>query len=204
MEAEQKKILISPLAYIKSIMYFQRFTSDYINEKEFKFAYGLLLGYVDDHEKTIEIEDFIPYKDYNKEYIIFEKYEKIFGEIEKLNVKYDEDEFPQFILGWARNSLYDNDEPTIFDKKNQILFQTAINPDGFFWIFDYENLAIGNGFELHAFKNDIKVINITSELISLRYEFSKDIYLDEIVQLAVDIEEKRKNNEILIKGLEEK
>ena len=198
----ETKIEISPIAYIKSLMYFQRFANDFIHENTFKVAYGLLRGFID-VDKKMYIEDFIPIKDFEKEYIIFEEYERIFENIERLDKEYDDDEYPEYILGWARNALYDNLEPTLIDKKNQLIFQTAIHPRSFFWIFDHDSLAIGDGFSLYAFKDDIKAINIISELIEVSYNFTSDVYFDDIVQLAINIEEKRKNKEILIKGIEE-
>ena len=203
MEVTQNKIIISPLTYIKSIMYFQRFSSDLLEEGDYKFAYALLLGFIDNIENEILITDFIPIKNFDVNYIKFEQYDKLFENIEKLNQEFSDDELPEYILGWARNSIHNDLEPTIFDKENHILFQTAIHPNSVFWIFNFDNLMVDDGFRLFSFKDDFKIINITSELIELNYSFSKEVYFDDLVQIAIDIEEKRKNKEVLIKGLEE-
>ncbi len=202
-ESKEDVIVVSPMAYIKSLMYFQRFTSEFVNEDDFKFAYGLLIGYVDPFDNSTNIEDFIPIKDFDKEYIKFRKFDTIFENIDKLNVEFNDDEYPEYILGWARNSLHDDLDPTIFDKKNHLFFQTAINPKSVAWIFNFENLTIDYGFRLYAFKNDVKELTITSELKELKYKMSKNVNFDEFVEIAIDIEEKRKNSEVLIKGIEE-
>ncbi len=203
MEVTQNKVVISPLAYIKSLMYFQRFSSEYIDEKENKFAIGLLLGFIDDYENETLITDFIPIRDFNEEYIKFKKYNKLFEHIEKLNQEFSDEELPEYILGWARNSIHNDLEPTVFDKENHIFFQTAIHPKCLFWIFNFDNLIVDDGFRLYSFKEDFKTINITSELIELRYGFAKEVYFDDLVQIAIDLEDKRKSKEILIKGIEE-
>ena len=116
METEQKKILISPIAYIKSLMYFQTYTNEFIQESEFKFAYGLFLGYI---EEEINITDFVPIRAFNKEYIKFENnFDTIFEKVDILNREYYHDDFPEYILGWGRNSLYNELEPNLIDKQN--------------------------------------------------------------------------------------
>jgi hypothetical protein len=184
-------------------MYFQRFSSDYINEEENTFAYALLFGFIDNVENETLITDLIPIKDFGEEYIKFGKYDKLFEYIEKLNQKYSDDELPEYVLGWARNSIHNELEPTVFDKENHIIFQTSIHPNSVFWIFNFDNLMVDDGFRLFSFKDDFKAINITSKLIELNYKFSKEVYFDDLVQVAIDIEEKRKNKDILIRGIEE-
>lgn len=201
--AVEQKVIISSIAYIKSLMYFQRFSSEFIDEDKFKIAYALLIGYIDPVDNNIYIEQFIPLKSFEDQYVIFEDYETLFSQINELNKNYYDEEFPSYILGWARNSIFHEFEPSLIDKENHLIFQTAINPDAFFWVFDHENLTIGNGIKLHRFKEDFKVINITSKLQELRYNLSENVYLDELVSIAVDLEEKRKNKEIIIKGIEE-
>jgi hypothetical protein len=204
MELAQNKIIISPIAYIKSLMYFQRFSSEYINESEQKFAFGLLLGFIDDFENETLITDFIPIKDFGDEYLKFSKFNTFFESIEKLNQEYNDEEYPEYIVGWARNSLFNDLEPTIFDKENHLLFLTSIHSKSVFWIFNFDNLMVDDGFRLFSFKEDFKIVNITSELIELSYNFSKEVSFDDIVQIAIDIEEKRKLQETLIKGEQEK
>ncbi len=199
--SDNNKINISLIAYLKSLMYFQRFTNDSIDKKDYKFAYGLLKGFID-VDNELYIEDFIPIKNFNDQYVIFEEQDIIFKHLQEIDEEYSKDEYPEYILGWARNSVHNDLEPSLIDKKNQILFQNT-NPRSFFWIFDNESLAIGDGIKLFAFKDDFKTINMTSELTELSYTFSKDAYFDEIVQLAIEIEEKRKSKEILIRGIEE-
>lgn len=199
-QVQQNKIIVYPTAYIKSLMYFQRFTNKFLDATQLKFAYGLFLGYV---EETLVITDFIPLKEFNQQYIDFEEYDDVFYKIEQLNNQYYDEQYPEYILGWGRNSLYNDLEPTEIDKKNHLLFQTAINPQSFFWVFSHEELTIGYGFDIYRFKDEFLSINQTSELTQLKVEFAKDVYIDEIIQLAIDIEEKRKKKEPLMKGLEE-
>lgn len=201
MESEFKKIIISPTAYIKSLMYFQRFTNQFMDPSEFKFAYGLFLGYI---EEEYMITDFIPLKAFGKEYIQFDKeFDNIFENADTLNKEYYDDQYPEYILGWGRNSLYNELEPTQIDKKNHLYFQSAVNPNSFFWIFDVGDLAIGYGFNIYQFKDDFKTINITSDVIEVRSDFSKDVLIEDLVQLAITIEERRKSKEPLMKGYKE-
>lgn len=202
-EPEKDKLIISPIAYIKSLMYFQRFSSDFIESSSFKFAYGLLIGFIDPFDKSINVEDFIPLKEFEDKQVRFKEYDTIFTQVNKLNEEHDDEEYPEYILGWARNSVEDDIEPTLVDKENHLFFQTAINPRAFFWVFNHENLAIDLGFRLYAFEEDFKQINITSKLKELSYTFSKDVYLDDFIQLAIEIELKRKNSEPLLKGRKE-
>ena len=99
--------------------------------------------------------------------------------------------------------LYNELEPNLIDKQNQVYFQSAMNPDGFFMIFDHVDLSIGLGFTLYTFKDDFKTINIASDLIEIRANFSKDVLIDDLVDLAITIEEKRKKKEPLLQGLED-
>ena len=148
--------------------------------------------------------DFVPIRSFDKEFIKFEKeFDTIFEKVDLLNREYYDDEFPEYILGWGRNSLYNELEPNLIDKKNHLYFQSATNPNSFFMIFDHVDLSIGLGFTLYTFKDEFKSINIASELIELRSNFSKDVLLDDLVELAITIEEKRKTKEPLLKGLEE-
>ncbi|MHA1293552.1 MAG: hypothetical protein ACTSQJ_12915 [Promethearchaeota archaeon] len=195
------KVIIAPLAYIKSLMYFQRFSNEFMDEKEYKFAYGLLLGFFNE-QGSVCIDDFVPIKEFEKEYLRFKKFDKIFEYVNQLNNRYNNDEFPLYIMGWARNSIYNDINPNIIDKENHLFFQTAIEPKSILWIFNIDNLTIDDGFKIYTFKGDFKTINISSELIEIKYEFSKEIYFDELVQIAIDIEKKRKNSEIIIKGIE--
>lgn len=202
MEPDKAKLIVSPIAYLKNLMFFQRFTSEFVKDTEFKFAYGLLLGFVD-VDNTMTIENFVPIKPFDKEYIAFKKFEKVFNDLDDLNKKHYDQEFPEYILGWARNTLYNNFEPTLFDKQNQLLFQTAIHPKSVFWIFDFENLAIETGIKVFRFKGDFKEFNITSEFETVNFEFSKNVSIDELIRIAIEMEDKRKNKEVLIKGIEE-
>jgi len=154
METFKAKVVVSPIAYLKNLMFFQRFTSEFVNVSEFKFAYGLLLGFVD-IDNTINIEDFVPIKPFEKEYLVFKKFEKIFNDLEEINKSHYDQEFPEYVLGWSRNTLYNNFEPSLFDKQNQMLFQTSIHPKSVFWIFDFENLAIETGIKVFQFKGDL-------------------------------------------------
>ncbi|MHA1149873.1 MAG: hypothetical protein ACTSR8_16680 [Promethearchaeota archaeon] len=202
MESDFKKIIISPTAYIKSLMYFQRFTNEFMDKSEFRFAYGLFLGYIEDEYL---ITDFIPLKDFNKEYIRFDKdFDKIFENVDLLNREYYDDQYPEYILGWGRNSLYNELEPTQIDKENHLYFQTSINPNSFLWIFDMGDLSIGYGFNIFQFKDDFKTLNKVSELVELRTDFAKDVLIEDLIQLAITIEEKRKNKAPLLKGRMEK
>jgi len=184
-------------------MYFQRFSSEYMDENDFKFSYALLVGYLNPFKKKTYISDFVPIKEFNKEYINFKKDPLIFEKIAKVNLDYDDEEFPEFVIGWARNSLYNDLEPTEIDKENHIVFQTAIEPQALFWVFNYDNLMIDDGFRLYIFDDDFKSINIASELAELKYNFSNKVFLDDLIDLAIDIEEKRKTKKIVIKGIEE-
>ncbi len=203
MELTQNKLIISPIAYIKSLMYFQRFSSEFLDEKEYKYSYGLLLGFIDDFENETLITDFIPIKEFGKEFIKFDKYSKLYENIENLNQEFSNDEYPEYIIGWARNTLNDDFEPTVFDKENHIRFINSIHQKSILWVFNFNNLMVDDGFRIYSFKSDFKVINITSELFELSYKFSNDINFEDLVQLAVEIEEKRKTKEILIKGISE-
>lgn len=198
-----ESILISPIAYIKSLMYFQQFASEHVNEQDYKFACGLLMGYIDPYDHSLNIENFIPIKDFDKEYIKFEKYDGIFEDIIQLNKEYFDEEYPEYILGWARNDIYDNIEPNLIDKKNHLFFQSAINPHSIFWIFNHENLAVDDGYKIYHFKEDFKQTNITSELEESSYEYTKEVSIEEFMDLAIQIEEKRKNGEKLMKGMDE-
>ncbi len=201
MSSEQKKIVVSPLAYIKSLMYFQRFSSEFIEEKEFKLAYALLLGFVD-IDDTIYIDDFVPLKDFDREFLRFDKHERIFEIIEKTNKEHYNEELPEYVLGWARNCVNGTLEPSVIDKKNHLLFQ-SIQTNALFWIFDFGNLSVDTGFKLFNFKDDFKERNISSELQDLNFEFSKTANIDELVKIAIQIETKRKTRELLLRGLEE-
>lgn len=200
---EHHKIIITPTAYIKSLMYFQRFSSEFLNEEDFKFSYALLVGYLNPFKKKKYITDFVPIKEYNKEYIDFKKDSLIFEKIDKVNLDYDDDEFPEYVLGWARNSLHNDIEPTDIDKENHLLFQTAIEPQALFWVFNYDNLMIDDGFRLYIFDDDFKSINVVTNLTELKYNFSNKVFLDDLIDLAIDIEEKRKTKRVVIKGIEE-
>lgn len=200
-ETPQSTLSVAPLAYIKSLMYFQRFSSDYINQNEFKIAYGLLLGFRD-VDGVLFIEDFIPYNHYNKQFVIFEEKAQLIKKIKDLNLKYDDDEFPSYILGWARNAIDDSREPTLIDKKNHNFFQ-AIRKNSFFWIFNYTDLAIDYGIKVYEFEDDYKAVNIISQLKEKAFSFSKNVYIEDIINLAIEMEDKRKNNEIIIEGIEE-
>ncbi len=201
MSSEQKKIIVSPLAYIKSLMYFQRFSSEFIEEKQFKLAYGILLGFVD-VDNTIYIDDFVPLKAFDREFLRFNTHEKIFEIIEKINKEHYDEEFPEYVIGWARNCINGSLETSVIDKKNHLLFQN-LQTNALFWIFDFGNLSIDSGFKLFSFKDDFKECNISSELYELNFEFSKNINIDDLVKVAIEIEEKRKTREQLLRGLEE-
>lgn len=201
-ETSHSTLKIAPLAYIKSLMYFQRFSSDYIDENDFKIAYGLLLGFKD-VDGVLVVEDFIPYSHFNQEYVIFEEKALLITKIKNLNLKYNDDEFPSYILGWARNAIDDSREPTLIDKKNHNFFQ-AIRKNSFFWIFNYTDLAIDYGIKIYEFEEDYKAINLTSNLREKSFSFSKSVYIEDIINFAIEMEDKRKNNEILIEGIEEK
>ena len=200
---EHHRISISPIAYIKSLMYFQRFSSEFIGEENFKFSYALLVGYLNPFKKKTYITDFVPIKEYNKENINFKKDPFIFEKIAKVNLDYDDEEFPEFVIGWARNSLYNDLEPTDIDKQNHLVFQTAIEPQALFWVFNYDNLMIDDGFRLYIFDDDFKSINMVTPLAELKYNFSNKVFLDELIEIAINIEEKRKTKAIVIKGIEE-
>ena len=184
-------------------MYFQRFSSEFMDEEEFKFSYALLVGYLNPFKKKTYISDFVPIKEYNKEYVNFKKETLIFEKIAKVNLDYDDEEYPEFVIGWARNSLYNDLEPTEIDKENHIVFQTAVEPQALFWVFNYDNLMIDDGFRLYIFDDNFKSINIASDLAELKYNFSNKVFLDDLIDLAIDIEEKRKTKKIVIKGIEE-
>ena len=201
---EHNKIIISPIAYIKSILYFQRFTSEFISEENFKSSYALLVGFIDPLEKETVITDFVPIKDFQDKYIDFTKDTLVLEKIAKVNHDFDDDEFPEYVLGWARNTVMNDLEPITIDKKNHLIFQTAIDPQAIFWIFNYDNLMIDDGFRLYSFQENFKSINLVSELKELRYDFSKNVYFDDLMDLAIQMEEKRKSKKILIKGIGEK
>ncbi|MFO8017382.1 MAG: hypothetical protein R6U96_02005 [Promethearchaeia archaeon] len=200
-ETPQSTLSLSPLAYIKSLMYFQRFSSKFIDENQFKMAYGLLLGYTDIDGITV-IEDFIPYKQFKKQHIIFKEKHRLIKKIKKLNLKYDDEEFPSYIVGWARNSIDDTRETTLIDKKNHIFFQ-AIHKNSFFWIFNFGDLTIDYGIKIHEFQEDYKSVNVTTELTELPFTFSKNIYIEDIINLGIEMEDKRDHDEPLIEGIEE-
>ncbi len=135
MSSEQKKIIVSPLAYIKSLMYFQRFSSEFIEEKQFKLAYGILLGFVD-VDNTIYIDDFVPLKAFDREFLRFNTHEKIFEKKEKINKEHYDEEFPEYVIGWARNCINGSLETSVIDKKNHLLFQN-LQTNALFWIFGF-------------------------------------------------------------------
>ncbi len=203
MEAEEYTVIVSTTAYIKSLMYFLRFSSEFIKVENFNYAYGLLIGYFSEKDEEVHVTNFIPFKDFSKEYVSFEKLPFIYDNIEELNREYAGEIKPKQVIGWARNSVYNSLEPTLFDKRNHLLFQISIHPKCFFWIFNMYNLVVDDGFRLYTFKEDFKVINITSNLIKMKYQFSNEVDFDDLVQTAIIMEEQRKIKEPLITGIEE-
>ncbi|MHA1335357.1 MAG: hypothetical protein ACTSPW_06345 [Promethearchaeota archaeon] len=196
-----KKIILSPYAYIKSLMYFQQYSNSFTSKSEHRFAYGLFIGYEDDE---IYVTEFVPIQSFKDYYILFENdFDLIFTFIEKLNREYYDDEFPEYVIGWGRNSLYNGLEPTYFDKKNHLLFQLGIERNSFFLIFDYEELSIGNGIAAYKFKDNFILSAIISQTEEINYRFSKDVLIEDLIDLAIEIEERRKNREPLIKGINE-
>lgn len=200
-ETSQSTLSVSPFAYIKSLIYFQRFSSEYIEENQFKLAYALLLGFKD-VDGVLVIEDFIPYRQFEDHHIVFKQNDQLVKDIKNLNLKYDDEEYPSYILGWARNTVNDSREPTLIDKKNHIFFQ-ALRKNSFFWIFNYRDLSIDYGMKIYQFVDDYKAVNLTSELRALPFTFSKNVYIEEIINLAIEMEDKRKYDERLIEGIKE-
>lgn len=199
MAEENIEVKLDPIAYMKLLMYFLRFSN---NQDNSKFAYGLLLGYKNE-DKPTEITDFLPIKNSGNTFLDFEEYPEIFNHLEDFNEKYNDDEYPEYILGWARSSKNLGIKTSILDKKNHLYFQGNIYPNSVLIVFNYDNLEFDDGIEILRLDGDFKELNMVSTFNQINWEYSDIFELDDLLNLALKLTISQKSKSILIKDLED-
>ena len=202
MAEDNIEVKLDPIAYLKLLMYFLRFSNQTTTKEDSRIAYGLLLGYKNEENKII-VSDFFPIKNSGIIFLDFEEYPKLFDYLEKYNEKYDDDEYPEYIIGWARNSKKLGIKTTILDKKNHLYFQSLGFPPSIVIIFNCDNLAFDDGFTIFRLEGDLKEINMMSDFTTVRWEYSDFFELDDILDIILKIINSISSKSILIKDMED-
>jgi len=202
MAEDNIEVKLDPIAYLKLLMYFLRFSNQTTTKEDSRIAYGLLLGYKNEENKII-VSDFFPIKNSGIIFLDFEEYPKLFDYLEKYNEKYDDDEYPEYIIGWARNSKKLGIKTTILDKKNHLYFQSLGFPPSIVIIFNCDNLAFDDGFTIFRLEGDLKEINMMSDFTTVRWEYSDFFELDDILDIILKIINSISSKSILIKDTED-
>jgi hypothetical protein len=202
MAEDNIEVKLDPIAYLKLLMYFLRFSNQITNKEESRIAYGLLLGYKNEENQTV-VSDFFPIKNSGINFLDFEDFPKMFDYLEKYNEKYDDDQYPEYIVGWARNSKKLGIKTSILDKKNHLYFQSLGFPRSIVIIFNCDNLAFDDGFTILQFEGDFKEINIMSNFTIVKWEYSDFFELDDVIDILMKILTSFKSRSILIKDTED-
>ncbi len=158
---DENKVIIKPLAYYKMLIHVLRFGSKVRDKRTYKEVMGMLIGRLDGEGeiRDVIVEDAVPTSHGGSIEVAFSLED--YATYETINIEAAEKNM--FIVGWYHSHPGLNIFFSSTDIKNQLGWQTELNPSGIGIVFDHTYLEKEKDLGFRTFRLDDVSLGSMSE-----------------------------------------